>query len=160
MGNALMGSSVVNSGTVFTDGILASMATWDEALAVFEGAGVGIESIEDYGSGFKLLNDKNRLVGVPLLVIEWRFTASKKYTNDAGEPAEFVSAMVITKHGDRYIINDGSTGIAAQLRMVQNQREAKNHANPQAGLLVEDGLKRSEYTNADGVPGVTYYLSE
>ena len=160
MGNALMGSSVVNSTSRFTDGILASMDTWDEALHVFEVSGIGVESIEDYGTGFKLLNDKSRLVGVPLLVIEWRFTASKKYTNDAGEPTEFVSAMVITKHGDRYIVNDGSTGIAAQLRMVQDQRTGKGHPNPQAGLLVPEGLKRSEYTNEAGVPGVTYYLSE
>ena len=160
MGLTPNGSTVENSGTVFTDSILASMGSWEETLAVFEGAGVGIESIEDYGSGFKLLNDKSRLVGVPLLVIEWRFTASKKYVNDAGEPSEFVSAMVITKHGDRYILNDGSTGIAAQLRMVQDQRTAKGHSNPQVGLMVADGLTRSEYLNADGVPGVTFYLAE
>lgn len=150
----------INAPTVFTDGILATMGSYEDALRVFESNGIQLESMDDYGTGFKVLADKASLVSVPFLIIEWRVTESKTYSNTDGTPAKFVSAMVVTKHGEKFIVNDGSTGICAQLIAVQETREAKGHANPQVGLLCPAGLTRSEYKNADGQPGVTYYLSD
>lgn len=144
--------------SVFTDADLAGMQSFDDVLSAFQSQGVVPEDFNDYGTGFGLLKDKGALVNVPFMILEWRF-------ND-GDFGEFVSAMVVTKHNEKWVLNDGSTGIRDQLKMVTAQRVTNGHPHPQAGLLVSNGLTRSDYIadipNAKGeivpTPATTYYL--
>jgi len=146
-----------NAPTVFTDSILAKITSFDDATAMLDSTGIALESMSDYGTGFSVV-DKAKLVGVPFLILEWRFNSSE--LNDDG----FVSVAAVTKHNDKVIFNDGSSGVLAQLRMVTEQRTERNHPTPQAGLIVQDGLTKSDYTYTDdkgkSIPATTYYLSE
>jgi len=150
-------ANVENSPTVFTDSILAKITSFDDASAMLASTGIAVESMSDYGTGFSVV-DKGKLVGVPFLILEWRFNKSE--LNEDG----FVSVAAVTKHDDKVIFNDGSSGILAQLRMVTAQRIERKHPTPQAGLIVADGLTKSDYTYTDdkgkSIPATTYYLSE
>jgi hypothetical protein len=146
-----------NAPTVFTDSILAKITSFDDAKGMLDSTGIVLESMSDYGTGFSIM-EKSKLVGVPFLILEWRFNNSD--LNEGG----FVSVAAVTKHDDKVIFNDGSTGILAQLRMVTEQRTERKHPTPQAGLIVADGLTRSDYSYTDDkgktIPASTYYLSE
>lgn len=148
---------VTNAPAVFHDNVLASIGSFDDVRSLFADSGIAVETMEDYGTGFKIV-DKASLVNVPFIILEWRF-------ND-GDFGTFVSVAAVTKHNEKVIFNDGSekSGIHAQLRMVTDQRIARDHATPQAGLLVEGGLTRSDYTydGDDGKPkpATTFYLAE
>lgn len=124
--------------STFDDAQLATMVTMSEALAAL-GAVTTAEDWADYGTGFDLLDNKDRLVGVPFVIVEWRFTKSQQYAQT------FVSAMIVDEKDNRFILNDGSTGICAQLRSVTDRRIARGDAFPQAGLIVRKGLRRSNY---------------
>lgn len=142
----------------------ASLRTFEDIAAAL---GMGLdemESISDYGDGFEAVQDKSDLVGVPLILIEWRFGTSDKYYNDKGELAEYVIVRAMTASGHKIFFSDGGTGIYAQLRRVTDSRVAAgNVERSQCGLGVRAGLVRSEYTTViDGkkTPGETFYLSE
>lgn len=157
-------ASPMNAAAVFSDDVLSRMASFDDAIAAFDSAGIKAESITDYGTGFSVLQDKRSLIGVPFAILEWRFNTSEKFTDENGNPLVFVSAEIYTKHNEKWILNDGSTGIAAQLRRVTDSRVERKHAFPQAGLLVEKGLTVSEYTYTDAKgaksQAETFYLAE
>lgn len=148
-----------NAKSVVSDDALHDMTSWDSAVQALQDSGVTIESISDYGTGFAVV-DKSRLVQVPFIIVEWRF--NKSLMSDDG----FVSAAVVTKNGDKWVINDGSTGIRQQLQAVTRRRLANKSASPQAGLMVPAGLTRSDYDVPDParegktMPATTYYLSE
>lgn len=137
------------------DDVLANINGFDSALAALENAGIGYESISDYGTGFSV-TDKEKLVGVPFIALEWRF--------NTGDFGSFVSAAIVTKTGQKLILNDGSTGIREQFQMVSAKRSADGHKSPQAGLMVPNGLSVSNYNYTDEKgevrPARTYYLSE
>lgn len=144
---------------------LASIASIEDAVRILDSYDAAIEDFSDYGTGFEIIENKDVLVGKPILIVEWRFQPSKEFGG------EFVSALVVTKSGEKFVVNDGSTGIAAQLRAVTNRRADKGHPTPTKGLTVQKGLRKSSYEardangekilNKDGSPliGTTYYLS-
>lgn len=148
-----------NAPTVFTDSILANLTDFNSAKETIASAGVNLESFEDYGTGFKVV-DKDTLIGVEMILLEWRFSV--------GDYGKFASVAAITKHGEKVIFNDGSTGIREQLEMVTAQRNDKGHPTPQAALYVENGLTRSDYKamlpDKSGelvpTPASTYYLAQ
>lgn len=149
-------TDIATQNAVFSDDELHDITDWNSGLSLLERSGMAGENFSDYGTGFKVV-DKDNLKGVPLMILEWRF--------NNGDFGEFVSATAVAKDGRKVIINDGSTGIAAQLRRVTDTRVKNNHPNPQAALLVENGLTRSDYTYTDPKTqeqkaAVTYYLSE
>ena len=162
-----MTSNTIAKTTTFNDEALAGISTFVDAAELMKAAGIPVESITDYGTGFKLVTDNATLVGVGLLILQWKFNEGK-----FGE-AGFVSVEAVTKHNEKVIFNDGSTGIRDQLRTVTAQRQAKDHSHPQAGLVVEGGLTASEYffndksgeisrvpmTGDDWKPAKTYYLA-
>ena len=127
----------------------------DESLAKLESiediqnlAGQSFSDAADLGSGFALLENKDRLIGVPCIFVSWR--------TNRGDYGDFVSANVVT-HDDngritgKFVINDGSTGLAQQLAT----------SGLQAPLRAKHGLRRSdyEYDGPDGpVPASTYYI--
>lgn len=151
-------STLDNVTSVLDETNLRDITSFEDALKAFESSGVAYEVMSDYGTGFDVLPNeaKNRLVGVPIVILEWRFTS--------GDHGEFVSAAIVTKHGEKLILNDGSTGIMKQLQKITRARVAAGHAAPQNALAVPGGLTRSDYPYTDDKGEVktatTYYLSE
>ena len=143
----------------FDDNALRSLRTWDDVSALISEHGLtAVAADEVLGNGFALLtaDEKATLVGVPMILLDWRF--------NSGDMGTFVSIMAAVKAGDtmrKVIINDGSTGICAQLETL----EFRGIVGP---LLVKNGLVRSDYdyedTDKNGKkvmrPATTYYLSE
>lgn len=115
----------------------------------FAAQGIEITDQSAFGSGFTLLKEKDQLVSKPFIIVEWRFSL--------GDHGEFVSALVMTNSGDKFVINDGSTGIYAQLRSITDET-GKTHAH-----VVRNGLVRSDYeyvdNNGEKHPATTYYLA-
>lgn len=150
-------ATIENVGKGIDDQTLAEIRSFDDALRQAEATGE-LENYSDYGTGFVVLPtaEKNRLVGVPFVILEWRFTN--------GDNGLFVSCAIVTKNGEKLIVNDGSTGIRDQLVKITEQRKAKGRTEPQKSLIVERGLTESRYEYPDPKtgemrPAVTYYLS-
>jgi hypothetical protein len=123
----------------FTDAELADIDSWDVAMAKATAAYGAIPSAAtELGTGFRIATDrdKERLQGVPLLLLEWSFNPG-----DFGE--DFVSVAAIQRQDDggitKWIINDGGTGIREQLR------EYTNKTGKTGGLGVPKGLRPSTY---------------
>lgn len=111
---------------------LREINSFADALALAETMNETVLSIsEELGSGFALLDDKDKLVKTDFVVIQWRFTA--------GDFGGFVSAACVTAGGDKFIINDGSTGIMSQLMELSNKHKRFG------GLRVHSGLRKSAY---------------
>ena len=127
---------------------------------------LGVSSIDDLSwndSPWQLLTDKNALVGKKFLAVAWKFHESAEYLGN-----EYVSVYALTIdtiNGEtRFVFNDGSTGVYQQLRNLTDARETAGHKNPQAGALIKNGLKLSEYERVDEKgniigKGRTFYLS-
>ena len=135
------GSAVVPS-TQYDEDALRSITTFDEAMALTrETHGDISDASEEIGDGFALLSneDKAKLIGVPLLLMEWR--------ENMGDFGPFMSIRLVARNRDgsmaKYILNDGSTGIAEGLRQF-TQRTGKT-----GGLALRNGLRVSEYTFCD-----------
>lgn len=142
--------------SVFNDADLSSIKSMDDALKAL-GSVTEIEDYNDYGSGFDVIEDKDLLKGVPFVIIEWRFSHSKQFDQ------EFVSALVMDENDRKSVVNDGSTGIYAQLRAVTDKRIKDNRPYPQAGLICRSGLRRSDYEVEDDkgktIAATTYYIA-
>lgn len=139
---------------------LRNIRTLDDAFAFVNDNLGGMESFSDYGNGFEILSDKDRLVKTPFAILEWRFSISERFKS------EFVSMLVVTEGNEKWIVNDGSTGICKQLRNITDERIASGRPSPQSGLVVKNGLRRSDYETemeingkTETVSGTTYYLS-
>lgn len=138
----------------FTRESLVAITNFDDALALAMSA-AGVTSPAELplasdvlGDGFALLEDKSALVGVPLVILEWTFHESDK----GGAGSEFVTARVVTKDGGKYIVNDGGSGIAAQLRGFETDN---GRVLP---ILVEKGFRRSDYIHPEHGAATTFYL--
>lgn len=154
-------SEIAKKQTVLSDIQLNSITTIEDAiqaLGVTDPSGLSWDA-----SPWTLLSDKDKLVGRAFLAVQWKFHQSKEYLG-----SEYVSVYVITQdslNGEtHFVINDGSTGIARQLRELTDTRELSNHKTPYGGALVKGGLKLSEYDRTDEKgtvigKGKTYYLS-
>lgn len=151
--------------SVFTDEDYLAMRSPEDAfkLAVTKGFAPGgaIQVSKDVlGNGFEVLptKEKDRLVGVRLLILSWQY--------NEGEQGEFVSANVMTADGKRYVLNDGSTGILAQLHRLEAWRRGEAPGLPDAvyrtNLMCENGLRKSEYdkeVNGKMTRATTYYIA-
>jgi len=142
----------------FSDDKLGAITSFADAAALLNDSGVAVEDYSDYGTGFTVLKTehKDQLTGAPFVILEWRFTD--------GDNGEFVSALIVTKDNRKLVLNDGSTGIKDQLKAVTASRESSKHKNPTQGLVVPNGLTRSDYQYADPKtgelrPATTFYLS-
>lgn len=130
---------------------LQKVSSFEEALNLVASK-VGQEGVlsaeQEIGDGFKLLDNKDNLLGVEMLLVNWDF--------HPGDHGEFVSAHVVTKSGDKYIVNDGSSGMRDQLMQLSAR------TNSYSGLFCRKGLRRSDYEHTDEngkkTPAKTYYL--
>lgn len=137
-------TSVATTERIITNDNLRDIKSMEDAIALLDGQ---VDNSADViGTGADILSgaDKDKLLGIPFLAISWSF--------NLGDFGPFVSINVITDKGDKYVINDGSTGIRDQLVAFTDQ------SGRQTGLLCRKGLRKSEYDNEHG-HGVTYYIS-
>lgn len=137
----------------FTDDELRNVESLDSLRALL---GDQIGQATDLGSGFAVIeksDDKRRLVGVPLMFVFWTF--------NKGDNGMFASAHVVQfdragKIVGKWIVNDGGTGIYAQLSEY-TQRTGSNK-----GLFVEKGLRASDYTftgdDGEDHDATTFYI--
>jgi hypothetical protein len=160
-------SMQVATRSLFSDAELGAITTFADAAELLASKNVPVESSEDYGTGFHILPDKVALVNKPFLILSWRFNEG-----DFGDRG-FVSVELITEDDKKYVMNDGSTGVCAQLHEISAVRMAKGSSTPQVGLIVKNGLTRTQYwyneTSGETsgkakegkgwVPASTYYLS-
>lgn len=134
----------------FLDDDLRAITSFDDAVKLL--GDTPITDSADLGNGFTVLrkNDKRRLVGVPFLILSVDFLPG-----DFGK--DFASMMIVTKGGEKLIVNDGSTGIADQLLQLRARING-----PMRGIVCKHGLRVSdyEYEDTDGmrIPASTYYL--
>lgn len=125
--------------SILSDADLRAIKSGADVQALFDKVGAEVESFADYGSGFTILANKDRLLDTRFIILEWRFTTSAKYSS------EFASAAVVTENAEKYILNDGGTGICAQLRAITDERIKTGRPNPQMALRVDGGLRKSVY---------------
>lgn len=155
--NDTAGSVVEKRGLSTAD--LASITSFDDALALVQDKlGGTVISSETLGDGFRLIENKDELIGRPCMFILWNF--------GVGDYGPFVSARVLVQlpngSTDKVVINDGSsTGIYGQLHDVSTRTpDVKS-------LVAPRGLRKSEYVTQvpnqktgelEDKPATTYYI--
>lgn len=142
----------------FSDTELRGIGSFAEALALVETKyGDVIDASSEIGSGFVILEDKDALLNVPFVILSYAFPEGDRV--DAHGIARHYSLMrVVTKHNEHFVVTDGGTGIYEQLD------EYYVRSGRKGGLLVERGLRKSEYVYTDPTtgevsPATTYYLN-
>jgi hypothetical protein len=105
----------------------------------------------ELGTGFALVTNKDQLIGRAMLLVSWSFNVGD-FGNAAGEKGQFVSITIVTQDGGKYIVNDGGSGIYAQLEAYTERTGLTG------GMLVRKGFRKSEYSNDVTDHGVTHYL--
>lgn len=149
-------SKDVATKSLFSDEQLAAITSWSDAEKLVASIGVPVENFDDYGTGFKVLEDKAKLVKEPFVILEHRFSQGDKGT--------FVSCVIVVKStNQKLIVNDGSTGIRDQLLTVDAKRTEKG-IDVRIPIVVPNGLRVSEYDYTDEKTGEvsrakTFYLS-
>jgi hypothetical protein len=150
---------IVTSVPKYGDEELLSVQSFEDAYALalqYYGEENLVRADETIGNGFRLLGDKDTLIDTKFIILGWRF--------NPGDFGEFVTMMVVTEDGRKFIVNDGSTGINQQLALYTNA------TGRHGGMLVEHGLTRSDYEYEDNSvldsegnptkrPAKTYYLN-
>lgn len=146
--------TVAKTTAAFSPAQLRDIRTFEDAARLAqEQLGATVVSSESLGDGFTLYEDKEDLVGLPMMFISWSFSQ--------GDFGSFVAARVLVQYpgnaeAQKYVITDGSTGIYQQLKDL-----AERGDGPQI-LMAPRGLRKSEYTYTDDKgekrPAVTYYI--
>ena len=126
-----------------------------DALRHLQETGADIVTFE--GSPWHVV-DKEEMIGKRCIIMGYR-------VNAGGDFGTFVSLMAVTegevkdtagRYCNKVVINDGSTGIAAQWQQMVDAGLAK------VPMLLPNGLRKSEYTytdpNGEQRPAKTYYI--
>ena len=135
---------------------LREIVSFSDAISLVESVyGAVARSSEVLGDGFTLV-EKDKLVGVPFVLIDYTVHTSSTNFDENGEGLKFVTVRCVTEEDKRVAFNDGSTGVARQLRDLA-VREIYG------GIYVQNGLRASEYevtdTKGRKSSATTYYLS-
>lgn len=131
-----------------TTGEYAGIASFEDAIALLEQHGATILDSAELGDGFSVIakDEKNRLIGVPFVIMQ--------AVQTEGDHGTFVSLRIVTKNGEKLVLNDGSTGICEQLITLWEQKP-ETKGKP---FLCRHGLRVSEYDHPQYGPSKTYYL--
>jgi hypothetical protein len=109
--------------------------SFDDLIKTLENEGDELVDVSDLGEGYKLvqgISGKKKLVGMPFIILKHKRQRSTKV------PGSFFSSMWIkTATNDLLLVNDGSTGIHAQLEAYREQGVEK-------GIVCRRGLQVSE----------------
>ena len=135
---------------------LRDIVCFSDAISLVESVyGAVALSSDVLGDGFTLV-EKDKLVGVPFVLVDYTVHTSKTNFDENGDGLKFVTVRCVTKEDKRVAFNDGSTGVAQQLRDLA-VREIYG------GIYVQNGLRASEYEVLDAKgrksSATTYYLS-
>lgn len=139
-----MGGTAVEISQQFSREQYASIQSFNDAMALaLDTYDTVVDASQDpnLGTGFKIAqeDDKDRLCGVPMLLLDWRFNVG-----DHGDK-DYVSIHAVDAENRKWVINDGGTGICRDLR------EYTGKTGRKGGLMVKRGLRFSEYpTNPEG----------
>lgn len=129
---------------------LRQITSFEDAVRLAGEMGDIADATQEIGDGFTMCEDKDLLLKVPFILMQWGFTPG-----DYGD--DYCIARVVTQTGAKLIITDGGTGFSDQLKDYE-QRTGRT-----SGLYVARGLRKSEYDkeleNGETVHGVTYYLN-
>jgi hypothetical protein len=116
----------------FDDADLRAITTFEEAFALAEMAFGEITDItQELGNGFTLITDKSVLVNKPFVIVSCAF-------ND-GDFGQFASIAAVTRDNQKYIFNDGSTGVHNQLFELARTKKRTG------GFFAPSGLSQSDY---------------
>lgn len=121
--------------TSFSDEDLRGLKSFSDAFAAAEERyGSVVDAADFLGSGFTLLKgeEKAQLVGKPFIVLESRF-------HPGDYASEYASIVLMTQADERFILNDGGSGICADVQQMQAL------TNRNGGWLIKGGLRVSEY---------------
>lgn len=125
-------------------------------VAEYFGADNIDDAAQELGDGYALENNKDKLIGVTMVLVDWNFLPGDFKVPDNVDPwpgqGMYSTIRLITQDGRKFRISDGSTGIHRQLWEYSQERER------QTGLLVRRGLKKSTYSNEHSSEAYTYYL--
>lgn len=137
---------------------LSSIETYIDAVLLLQNEGaISVDQAREL-HGFGLLpgKDKEKLVGVPFIILEYEFKIGRDNSN-------FVECAIVTTHNMKYLMRDSSKGIYVQLRNLFDERLAAEHPHPTLGYPVRKGLtfQDYDYVAGDGIStkSRTYYLS-
>jgi hypothetical protein len=106
------------------------------------------EVIEDDSWG-PVLEDKHRLIGTPFIIVGYR-------ENKGTYGKSFVSLEVLTNANERFIVNDGSTGIREQLLTLKEKTGIDSMITAPRGLRVSS--YEYEDNNGNLIPAETFYI--
>jgi len=106
----------------------------------FRSEGIDASDGSEITDGFAKLDNKERLVSVPLLVVDWAYFNSNEYAG-----AEVATIRLMTQPGEKFRISDGSTGLYRQLKDIEARRIEVGHQHPTQDLYVRQGLRVSRY---------------
>lgn len=127
-----MAKSSTEVATTLPAGSELRQMSFDQIAALFEGRTVDVTEVIESDAIGEILNgdEKSRLLGQPFFILDYRF--------NEGDQGEFVSMRVVTRSGDKYVVNDGSTGIFAQMKGVAEKGVT-------SGIACRHGLRKSDY---------------
>lgn len=137
---------------------LRRIQTFTDAARQLHQHGVfnGVQYDELTGFGLLPGANKEQLLGVPFLIVQFEF---KTGIHDSS----YVDCHIITTNDERYILRDSSRGIHSQLRSLVRERVLSDHPHPFMGVYARKGLsyKVNAYELPDGSKGTskTYYLT-
>lgn len=142
----------------FDTGSLRSISSFADAMRLAQATGEVVKASETIGDGFALLDNKRALLDIPFIALDWTFRDSD-IRDSEGVPRQYVSITLVTGKGDKFIVNDGGTGLCEQLR--EFEREFGSHSR---SLVAERGLRVSEYDYTDPhtgqvTPAETFYIA-
>lgn len=150
----------------FSNAELNALDTSEDGLrALIESWGLDTSDLI-IGDVYRFVEDKDELIDVPFMIVQWKFGVSEGYGS------RYVQARgVITGTNEKIGLFDSGVGIAQQLwelsedRLKKNREAGKYLKPPYNGAIAPKGLTRSDYpakTQADGTvrpAGTTYYIA-
>lgn len=148
--------------------VASDQLTLDETMAMLSQLGIQVSDVrdasEEIGDGWRVLDDKDDLINVPFLIVDYRFADGKFIDAVTKEKRQFVLLRVVTREAvesggktGKWIVTDGSTGIMKQIGEWVERQNIDLKADTVPALMCK-GLTRSDYENEFG-PGTTYYIA-
>jgi hypothetical protein len=138
---------------------LRSVSSWDDLAELARANDLPVTDVSKVlGDGFTLIDnakDKRTLIGVPFVIVSWAQVEGDR-TDAQGVKAKFTTMRIMTKDGRKLIVNDGSTGIHAQVNGLIKQ-QIRPFVKVSRGLRVSD-YEYTDPTSGETSSASTFYL--